>query len=393
MFLLQDGQQLIARAGTIVSNAVLVAVQIMDAVYQLLRIHALQFLLAQDIGSIVLRAPLCIDSQACKVLRLVQLGICPTFQLVVHQVDISFLVHLCIGQQLLEEGYCLRHVLVQSCQHDVSALAARRYGEGAGHAVEFLFHLFGCHVARTQVFQILCGHTQRLVVAAAHVEEVYQLEEVVRCILAVDDRNIRLCLQLRQVLGEVEEHRFDRLHLAGLNLFQEGADRITVHHDRCDLRFLNLLFVGVFALTLVDDGAVVILQILVGKSHDVLLCQLRHAVKGSHLVGPIASVDERLYKPVGTCIVAFQLIELVELEVVDVGLQHFLVKVAVAQLLQLAQQQVFHLVQRLSCLRSSGHQESTVVAHTHGVAISAQGLLLLHQVKVNKSGLPVIQYL
>ena len=80
VLLLQYGQQFVTGARTVVCAAVLVAVQVVDAVYQLLRVHFLQFLVAQNVGGIVLRAPLCIDSQAGKVLRLVQLGVGTSFQ-------------------------------------------------------------------------------------------------------------------------------------------------------------------------------------------------------------------------------------------------------------------------------------------------------------------------
>ena len=107
----------------------------------------------------------------------------------------------------------------------------------------------------------------------------------------------------------------------------------------------------------------------------------------------MASVDERLYEPVGTGVVAFLLFQLVQLEVVDVGFEQAFVKVAVAQLLQLAQQQVFHFVQRLSGFGASGHQEGAVVAHGHGIAVGKQCLLLLRQVEVDEAGLSVVQYL
>ena len=75
-----------------------------------------------------------------------------------------------------------------------------------------------------------------------------------------------------------------------LNLLEEAACGVAVHHDGSDCRLAHLLLVRVFALLLVDNGIVVVLQIFIGKVHDILFGQLRHAVQGGDFVGPVASV-------------------------------------------------------------------------------------------------------
>ena len=201
----------------------------------------------------------------------------------------------------------------------------------------------------------MSGDTQRFVVAAAHVEQVHQLEESVCGILPVDDGYAVLCFQLGQVFREVEEYRFDGLYLAGLYFLEEGTGCVAVHHDGGNLRLVNLLFVGVFALALVDDGTIIVFQVLVGKGNNFFFRQFGHAVKGGYFITPVTAVDKRLYKPVGTGVVAFQLLQLIAFEVIDIGLQHLLVKVTVAQLFQFTHHQGFYFVQGLSGFGTSLH--------------------------------------
>ena len=123
---------------------------------------------------------------------------------VVGQVGISFSIHLCVGQQLLEQSHGGGQVLVKTGEGNVCAAAARRYIEGAGHAIEFALHLFGRHVRRAQVFQILGGGTQRLVLIVTHIEEVNQLEQVVGSVLFVEHGHTLAGGQLRQVLAVIQ---------------------------------------------------------------------------------------------------------------------------------------------------------------------------------------------
>ena len=138
----------------------------------------------------------------------------------------------------------------------------------------------------------MSGSTQCLVIVVTHIKKVNQLEDVIRCILFVEYRNIRFSLQLGEVFGIIQEYRFNRSHYACLNFFQESADCIAVHHDRSDFRLRHLLLIRVFALLLVDNGIVIIFQIFVGKSYDVIFCQFRHAVESSHFIRPVATVYE-----------------------------------------------------------------------------------------------------
>ena len=116
--------------------------------------------------------------------------------------------------------------------------------------------------------------TECLVIVVTHIKEVNQLENIIRCILFVKYRNIRFCFQLGKILGVVQEYRFDRSHYACLYFFQEGTGSVAIHHDRSDFGFRHLLLIRVFALSLVDDGVIVIFQIFVGKGYDVILGQL-----------------------------------------------------------------------------------------------------------------------
>ena len=144
-------------------------------------------------------------------------------------------------------------------------------------------------------------------------------------------------------------------------------------------------------MALVDDGIVVIAQVLVGQGYDLFLGHLRGTLQHGGFVGPIGAVYKRLHEPVGASGVALQLVLLVEFEIIHRGFQQRFVKVAVAQLLQFAQQQVLHFVQRLPGLGPSGHHEHAVVGHQRGIGVGTQGLLLLRDVQVDEAGLTVVQ--
>ena len=103
-------------------------------------------------------------------------------------------------------------------------------------------------------------------------------------------------------------------------------------------------------MLLIDHGIIVFLQILVGKGCDILFGQFGHAVDGGYFVFPVCAVDEGVDKHIGTSFIAFHALQFVELEVVDVGLQHLFVKFSGTEFLDFTQQQVFHFLQCLSLL-------------------------------------------
>ena len=134
------------------------------------------------------------------------------------------------------EGFCrAAHGGRAARQRDVGAAASAGNAEAACHAVELLLHLFGCQVARAQVFQVLGGHAEVTVLFVAHVEEVDELEDVVRRVLLVEHgHGAALGRQLGQVFAVVQEYRFDGCGLGGfvLNLAEEGTGRVAVHACR-----------------------------------------------------------------------------------------------------------------------------------------------------------------
>ena len=99
-------------------------------------------------------------------------------------------------------------------------------------------------------------------------------------------------IELAERLFIINEYRLDRLYFCFGNFSKECALHISVCLDRGDLRSCNLDYILVLALSLVDDGIVVISEIFFCPLDDVFLGDLTHVVKLLDLVLPLCSVDE-----------------------------------------------------------------------------------------------------
>ena len=75
------------------------------------------------------------------------------------------------------------------------------------------------------------------------------------------------------------------------NVLDELAHLVAVHLDRRDCRLVNLLFVRIFALALVDAG-ISIGEVFVCKGNNVGLCNLAHALNLLHFVLPCGLIYE-----------------------------------------------------------------------------------------------------
>ena len=149
MLLVEQSNQFLLSHRTVVSYGVLIAIEVVNAIHQLLRIHRLELLLTKDIGHGVIGTVGYISQQMREVVALVTLSIYTLLQNIIHQVSVSLFVNLCMSQQLLHQRHSLGHVVIQSRQEDETATTGTDYLIGASQTVEFALHLFGGHVVST----------------------------------------------------------------------------------------------------------------------------------------------------------------------------------------------------------------------------------------------------
>ena len=113
-----------------------------------------------------------------------------------------------------------------------------------------------------------------------------------------------------------------------------------------------------------------------GKVYNLLLGHTRNAVVLLHLCLPVASVDERVDKGVGTALVLVERVQIVELHVVDDCRQQLVAELATLKLLYLGKYKALNLVECLTLVRHANDNELRVVAH---VVVEGQHTLATHR--------------
>ena len=100
-------------------------------------------------------------------------------------------------------------------------------------------------------------------------------EEVVACVLLIENRQALLGCCLRKVTLEINKLWLNRSCLGIYNLLEEVTLLVVVGWDWSDSRLLNLLNSGVVTLLLID-ACEVVTEELIGKTHNLCLGQLRY---------------------------------------------------------------------------------------------------------------------
>ena len=159
---------------------------------------------------------------------------------------------------------------------------------------------------------------------------------------------------------EVDETRFDRLHLHLLDVLHKLACGIAVRRDGRNLGLVNLLLIGVNTLALIHSD-IVVAEVAVGEVNNLLLGHSADAVKKVHTLFPRLAIDKCLEEEAGSCDVILHGMIEVQLQVIDNTGQQVVAEVTLLQLLQFAQQQGTHLVECLPLTRRAGQLESRIV--------------------------------
>ena len=111
---------------------------------------------------------------------------------------------------------------------------------------------------------------------------------------------------MSHILVEINKHRFYWGNFGCLNIAQEHTCCVSICHDRRNRRLSYLLFICIYALALINNRIVSILQILVSKRNHIGLCNFLHALNTIHHISPIHSVYECLNEHVCTRLIFFK---------------------------------------------------------------------------------------
>ena len=369
----------------------LLAHQVADLCKQLFRGQPLQCRVGERGAADEIAAVDHVTLERSEATALVELGVGAALYHVALEVLQDLLVGLRPGDQPFDDLHRLAHVLTQARYLDPALVGSGAQAERAGDGVHLRCDLLGAHLVRSEVAQVVEGQVECRVVLRTRVEYVDQREDVVGFVLLIQHVDALLRLELRHVLLVVHEYRLDRLDLRVLYLGEELALRVSVGHDRGDLRGGDLLLVGIFALALVDDGVTLGAEVLVGPVHDVLLGDLRHAVDPCDFVCPVGSADERIDIEYRAAVVLLERAHQLHFVVVDGRFDQVFIEVPVPQFCYFRQKQVAYFVERLPGLGASGYEERAVIGLRRGVAVSREHLLLLVEVEVDQAGLAVVE--
>ena len=191
---------------------------------------------------------------------------------------------------------------------------------------------------------------------------------------------------------EIHELRLDRFHLGILDSLYEGALLVAVSLDGGDGGLIDFLLQRVHTLTLIHHR-IAIGKELISEVHDLLFGNLRDTVNLTDLLFPVYLVDKGIHKHIGTYLIMLQSLVVVTLLVVDDARQQVIGEVTLLQLINLCQQQVFHLIQALPILRCCPQQEKATVMHQLG---ATDGTLHFHglvQIQVKEASPTIAQHI
>ena len=362
----------------------LIGRQVLQQVEQLLRIGLLQFGNTQIMARGVIGTILGIACQEVEVRTLIQFVVHTALGLQCHKLCIGLIVHLGTFHQMLQKRQCLRHILTQSVQTHGDAAVAFLDVVVTCQSIELLLDLLSRQRVGTQIIQISTGITIAHISLSAEGIVERHLETTILAVVHIDIGQVLLCFSEGQVLLKVHKTWCDRLHLRSLDVLHKLAHQVTVGGNRCDSRLFDFLLIGVHAL-LLKHRHVVVLEMVLGKGHNLVLRHALQSCQRLHLLFPCGTVDKRLYEHIGTRLIALQGVVIAQLHVVDHRRQQVVREVTLLQLLNLGQQQLAHLFQRLSLLgRTSQYKGGVVHTRLHTCA-STQHRHLMVDVQVNEA--------
>ena len=374
----------------VVEHLVLIVEDVVDLLEQGLVAELHQFGGGEDVGLRVLRAVHRVGGHPLGIAALVELGVAT----LVEGVELEHLqglgVGFRVGDDLLGQLHGLFHILGQAAYRHLGLFTGAADIHAAGQFVEGFLHFFRGHVVGAQEGEVVGGEGHHLVGVAAGIEVVGQLEGAVAHVLLVEHGDVVLRAEDRHVFLVVHENGFDGRDGRGLEVAQELAGSVAVHHDRRDGRFGDA-GVGRIGLLKLVDLYVIVLEVLVGESHDVVLGDLGELVDLVDEVFPFDVVDEAVHFGAHQEAGAVALLHEAELGVVDDGGQQVFVEFAFLDLLDLGEGDLLDFFQALALERLTHHHEGGVVGHGLGHRVHAEDLLLLVNVEVDQAGLAVGQ--
>ncbi len=211
-----------------------------------------------------------------------------------------FLVRLGIEDEILHNFKSLPHVLAESAQGNYALMGSGREVEITGKGIHAGGDVLGTAGRSTKIFKVVECRSNERAVLRTEIEHELQIEYIILSVTFVKHVHAIGEGGGGHVLGEVHEHRGDRLHLGGLDLLEEGALAVAVRHDRGDLRSCDFLDIFVFALTLVDHGIRTVGEIFIRKCHHIFLCHSLITLKITSRVFPVDTIDKRIHIHLGT---------------------------------------------------------------------------------------------
>ena len=378
--------------GTVVNHGVLHVLQALYEVDELGRLGVAQLLLAHDVGVLVAGTVHAIFVQAVEALFLVGLSIVAGLDEEVDQAVVGLLINLGVLHQILGEFQCLGHVLAQATQRQVGLVVSYNHRDVASQLVQALLELGSRHLLGSQVVHVAQREVIAVVGGVAEVILVGELEQVVQIVVLVEQRQLLAGLAHGHLLAVVHKLRLDGLDGLAQDVAHEVALLVAVGGDGGDGRLVNLLGGGVLAHALVHAHEVVV-QVAVGKGHDLVLGHTGHAVEFAYLLGPVHVVDKGVDQLTGAGTVVVECAQVVQLVVVYHAHQQVIVKVAGTQFCQLAEHELAHFLEALALIGITQEHKHRVVGHHVAVSTAVHQLHGLVQVQVHQTGRAVGEHL
>ena len=283
--------QLLLGHGTIINHGVLHVLHSLDQVEQFGRLGVAQLLGTHDVGVGVAGTVHAVLVQAAEALILVALGIVAGLDDGFYHILVGFFVNLGVLHQVLTQFQCLGHVLAQAAQRQIGLVVAHVHRYVAGQLVQALLELGSTHLFSAKEIQVAeCGFVT-VVGSVAEVILIGNLEQVIQGVLFVEQGQVLTGLAYGHLLAVVHKLRLDGLDDLVQDVLDEVALLVAVGGNGGNGGLVNLLLSGVNAHALIH-AHVVVVQVTVGKVHDLLLGHAGLAVEFSDLLCPIHMVDE-----------------------------------------------------------------------------------------------------
>ena len=144
-----------------------------------------------------------------------------------------------IGEEVLKQCEGLRQVLVEAAKADGGGEGAHADAVVACQLVEFLFDFADAFLVSADILQVIGAIIEVDVALFAHVELESEIEQAVLVVVLVEQRQTALGRSHGEVLGEVEEARFDGPHIRVLDFIEELAAHVAVGGDGGDFWFVD----------------------------------------------------------------------------------------------------------------------------------------------------------